>query len=251
MPVTALKESVPFYLRRASGERLCPKCLEKSLIKHVKHSFRGLRDIKPGSTLCVFVPPGKVGEGASLNILLSIIERNYGSYVTSFFPSCVKELSGKRVIDLLNRDNLQISFYEGGHYIPSLFDLINHSTREGIKNCRNIGIKLPTLLPFTLTDIIEAFLEFMIFQGNNEGLKVFNDLINNSIVLLPFKEVTRSDVLAYIYSKELMKLLNSCPFVAGKGVRMVSDSIAELEIKHSELIYSTLKSLKYLIKVKG
>jgi len=245
-----ITSSKPFYLRRSSGEKLCPKCLEKSLIKHIKRSFRGIKSIKPGSTLCVFVPPGKVLEGTALHIILSHIEKNYGSSVTSFFPNCFRKASSKILEIISGLSNSVILYYNKEMYnFPSLLELINYSINTATNHCNKSRIKLPMLLPFTLTDIVEGFIDSMVFQEGSDGRSLFNDLLSNVKYLLPFKGIVRSDILAYAYGKGFLEALNLCPITIADGARQISDAIAEIEVNHSELLYSTLKSIKQLINV--
>ena len=240
----------PFYLRRSSGERLCQRSLEKSLIKHVKRSFREIKKVKPGSTLCVFVPPGKVLEGTALHLMLSYIERNYGSFVVSFFPNCFREARNKILKIASGLSNSRVLYYdEEVSDFHSLLELIDYSVNVATFYCNKTENKLPILLPFTLTDIVEGFIDLMILQNGINGMGPFNKLLSNLRYLLPFNEIIRSDILAYAYSKGFLEALDLCPVTVANGVRQISDVVAELELKHSELLYSTLKSVKQLIDV--
>jgi len=244
------KDLTPFYLRRSSGEELSKKSLETSLIKHIRRSFRNIRNAELGPTLCIFTPPGKIVEGTALQILLSPIEERFGRTVLSFFPNCFRESSINSLQHSLRKKIHELHLYNDRLKPATIFELIKYSIYMGKELCKTLSFKPPIVLPFTLTDIVEGFIEFLIFNYNPKDLEVFNALIHHSSFLLPFKEVTRSDILAFAYKEGVVGLLNICPLELGRGVRHISEAVAELEVKHCELIYSTLRSIKQLVEIR-
>ncbi|MCD6323654.1 MAG: hypothetical protein J7L55_00900 [Desulfurococcales archaeon] len=239
---TSCRRRHAFYVRHASGEKLCRKCLEKSLLKHIRRSLRGI-GLRPRTVISVYLPRSWVLEGLLLLRLVSNIERNYGTHVLCFVPiNCAGTvqsfISGLSNVSLIPYRKDELSF-------PSC--MLN-STLHAEELARSFEpFPQAVLLPYSLTDLNEGFLEALLVK--QEALSTMKKLYTYGIpwVVLPFKDLPRRDLYALAYTNELIEALNSCPPTSGPTPE-ISEIVHEMTIYHSELTYRMENSITALMK---
>jgi hypothetical protein len=107
------------------------------------------------------------------------------------------------------------------------------------------------LLPFTATDISEVFLNYLLLERNHcEGIKLFRKLFISPALSLPFIGITRTDLIAYSYRSGFLEGHKDCNLRISPDSKIIAHIISGFEIMHTELNFSTLKSLKKLLKIK-
>ncbi len=217
------------------------KCLERSIRKQIRKELRGL-GLRPRSVIAVYIPQSLILEGTLLLRLLSDIESVFGTAVVGFVPKSCSDSIQEYIIDVPNSSLLP--YDEAEVAFPYL---IPHSISEASNLAMNFEpLPKAVLLPFTLTDLNEAFLDALIVK--QKALKVLKDSYLRRLfwTVMPFKELHRRDIYALAYALELIRLLNRCPPSLGPTSE-IAEMIHEIEMHHSELSYRMKESVETLL----
>jgi hypothetical protein len=224
--------------------------MEKILTKAIKASLRRA-SLRPKSVISVVIPFGRIAEGIILAYLVSKIEAKFNTIVVVSYPRICGDLCS-----VLNRVAVPqftacISYHIEDAEKPQLTgELISTTLKEAERVLRTFEPSPKIiLLPFTLTDINEAFLE---------SLMIMPDLMNtikkmtshNPVASLPFSSFHRRDILAFSYKKSTLNTVSRYQCYQNYRPELVEIPLLvnELEYFHSELSYSSLKSLKKILE---
>lgn len=245
-----------FYYRHSSGERLCAHCLEDSLSNHVKHSFSGRVRLGRNPVVSVYIPPSRVLEGIVLTYLLSKIEVKFNGRVEIIVPRDVLNTIRGNVFGNILKAGDNVNYRElSESNVES-----ECSTSESLANSMmlledlgNSNILQETqavLLPYTLTDLNEALMEYVILGSSKAVPPDFSDYSVGRIpIICPFRTVQRSDVIALAYVYGILKLVDD-PFAvsnteACKTHNLIKKLVLEISLKHPELTHTMLKSRRF------
>ncbi len=235
-----------FYLRRASGEKLCIGCLEKSLIKHVKRKLGETVNPVPGDRFVSVIPPGRVAEGYALSILLAKLERRYGGGVTVAYPEdTLSETQTSRITEE----------YPSTQLLPYSMEVVGESgcylTKDIISLAEAVTDTLPPigpvkayLLPFTLTDLNEYFLEEF-FEDSEGGLHHIDSWRTGKgrRVVSPLIELQRADIIAYLVGIGEGEVIGVGELPYCRPLREVKRVVGMISTQHTELAYGLAKTL--------
>ncbi len=240
-----------FYYRRASGEKLCPLCLEKSLMKSVRKSFSNFSNrlsIKP--VLNVLIPPERVVEGYVLTSLLNKLERKYGGQVIPITSKSVFEfLISSQYIET----GLNIVTYDDEMFLNTdcytVLDSLNDSLRI-IQHLSSKGNRADAyILPYTLTDFNQALLEYLLIKHGKGFNPLTIKVVDERPIIYSFKAVPRADVIAYALSIEKHNILNFVGRPYCSTYSEVKHVVYNVIAKHVELSYTMLKSLTWFTSI--
>ncbi|MEM0025914.1 MAG: hypothetical protein QXV93_02155 [Zestosphaera sp.] len=242
-----------FYYRQSSGEKLCPFCLEESLENHVKHSFSKKVKLGKSPVIMTYIPIERILEGFLLAYMLSKIEKKFGGTVSIVSSRRVLNvIKGGKLGEYLERnENVRYSVLE------KIIEVVECYTIKSLENAlKNIEENLwliegaqAVLLPYTLTDLNEAFLEHVILGvGDLKVLKMEGRLISGVPLILPYARVDRVDVMALSYILKFTELLDAeliFPKTACEASKIIKDLVIQATLKHPELTHTMLKSVEF------
>ncbi len=243
-----------FYYRHSSGERLCVACLEESLANHVKHSFSGRIKLGRAPCVSVYIPLERVLEGFSLAYLLSRIEVKFNGHVIVMVSHEVMNALREEGVDalLLSKGNTSYEIIKTHEAPKCLASESIKTSIEVIRDARSseaIQESQAFLLPHTLTDLNEAFMEHVILgTGDLDLLDLRGMEVDGVPVLCPFHKVQRADVIAFSYAIGSAGLIQRITGSLTGGCmthNLIKRLVLEISMKHPELTYSMLKSIKF------
>ncbi|MEM2020882.1 MAG: hypothetical protein QXP80_01480 [Zestosphaera sp.] len=243
-----------FYYRHSSGERLCIACLEESLVNYVKHSFAGRIKLGKAPCISVYIPLERILEGFSLAYLLSKIEVKFNGHVIVMTSHEVMNALRKEGIDalLLSRGNVSYEIIETPKLLKCLTGESIKTSIEVIRDARSSEIiqrSQAFLLPHTLTDLNEVFMEYVILGTEDLDLLDLKGVeVDGVPVIYPFRKVQRTDVIAFSYAIGSAGLIQRVTRALTDGCiahDLIKRLVLEVSMKHPELTYSMLKSIKF------
>ncbi|MEO3992745.1 MAG: hypothetical protein QN229_00275 [Desulfurococcaceae archaeon TW002] len=250
---TTCRRREAFYYRQSSGEKLCSVCLEESLETHVKHSFSRRVKLSKNPIITVYIPADRILEGFLLAYMLAKIEKNFGGVVSIMTSKEVLNIIKERRLDeyLEKFKNVRYSVLE-----KVVEDIECYTIKSLEKSLKNLGENAElindtqaVLLPYTLTDLNEAFLEHVILGvGDLKILKMEEYLINRIPLILPYARVDRTDVIVLSHTLKFIELLNaeSTPSeTTCRTNKIIKDLVLQITLKHPELTHTMLKSIGY------
>ncbi len=242
-----------FYYRQSSGEKLCSVCLEESLENHIKHSFSKRVKLGKNPVILVYIPPERVLEGFLLAYMLSKIEKKFGGVVNVASSGNVLGAIKRLGLDEYLERNENVMY----RVIGGITEELECYTMKSLENSLRILEGNPELikgvhailLPYTLTDLNEAFLEHVILGiGNLKSLRAEKHLINGVPLILPYAQVDRVDVIALSHALKFVGLLNSeftSHNVGCRDGKLVRELVIQVTMKHPELTHTMLRSINF------
>ncbi|MGC8974605.1 MAG: hypothetical protein ACP5KB_00215 [Thermoprotei archaeon] len=253
IPCTTCRKREAFYYRQSSGEKLCLVCLEESLETHIKHSFSKKVKLGKNPVITVYIPAERILEGFLLAFMLTKIEKKFGGIVSVVSPKEVLEtIRERRLNEYLERNkNIQYGVLEKtvkGFECYTIKSL-EKAVRDLEGNPELIKDSQAALLPYTLTDLNEAFLEHVVLGiGNLNILLAEEYLVNGVPLILPYARVDRLDVIALSHVLKFTELSNAeytLSKTTCRASKIIKDLINQISLEHPELAHSMLKSIKF------
>ena len=188
------------YFRRTSGEKLCLKCLEKSILKNIRRGLSRVKEIlKPKSVLLYIVPPYRIIEGLTILQLLSMLEEKYNSVFYSLVPRYFLNVK----FDL--RKSYGVLFYE--YKIKSCIKLkdIISSIMDIVSRYIHMFEPRPRVVitPLTLNDFAEYIMESIINGEIPNDISYINYKGYN--IVSPLLNTLREDILFLAYHKGIFR----------------------------------------------
>jgi len=231
------------YWRKESGEKLCLKCLEKSLIRQVKREISRWSMLEPKDTIgFLFLEKYPLVSIPSYNILKKI-ERDYPSKLYLILPKTLsKVIKEKNIVYVDNVENEDIAAY---------YRLLREKALEKAEKIGIEKIVLPTTLEFEITYFTYGFLKFDI-EIMGETLPKLHVPQRNICFVKPFRKVRTKELLIYGYFEGLFRIFEE--FKAKRNSGFSNSFFCEIEkyfgkisCDHFELLDSTLKMSEILV----
>jgi len=233
------------YWRKESGEKLCSKCLEKSLIRQVKREISRWSMLEPKDTIgFLFLEKYPLVSISSYNILKKI-ERDYPSKLYLILPKTLsKVVREENIVYVDNVENKDIVAY---------YRLLRE---KALKKAEKAGIEkivLPTTLEFEITYFTYGFLKYDI-EIMGETLPKLHVPQRNIYFVKPFRKVRTKELLIYGYFEGLFRIFEK-KFKVKRNSGFSDSFFCEIEkyfwkisCDHFELLDSTLKMSEILVE---
>lgn len=236
------------YYRKASGEKLCLECLERSIVKQVKKEINKWKMFSPHDSIGFLILNEAPLVSFSAYKILEIIERKYPS---KLIPINIK--------DMLTRNNKVLKKPCNASRKPVKWNTITELLRlerilaaEAVKNEGINKIVLPNTLEFESAYFLYCFLNFDLENIGELKPKLYSSYFNVEFVK-PFRKIKTVDLLAYGYFKGLYNERIE------RSINLKNSDFCEslnymysISYDHQELIISTLKMsevlLEYIVK---
>ena len=233
------------YWRKESGEKLCLKCLEKSLIRQVKREISRWSMLEPKDTIgFVFLEKYPLVSISSYNILKKI-ERDYPSKLYLILPKTLSKVI--REEDIVYVDNVE------NEDIAAYYRLFREKALEKAEKIGIEKIVLPTTLEFEIKYFTYGFLKFDI-EIMGETLPKLHVPQRNIYFVKPFRKVRTKELLIYGYFEGLFRIFEE-EFKAKRNSGFSDNFFCEIEkyfgkisCDHFELLDSTLKMSEILVE---
>ncbi|MFN3268214.1 MAG: hypothetical protein ACK416_03025 [Zestosphaera sp.] len=250
---TTCRRREAFYYRQSSGEKLCSVCLEESLKTHVKRSFSGRTKLGKNPIITVYIPADRILEGFLLAYVLAKIEKKFGGMVSVMTSREVLDVIKERELDERLEEYKNVRYTVLDKVVEDIECYTIKSLEKSLKNIKeNVVLVEDTqavLLPYTLTDLNEAFLEHVILGvGDLKILKTGEYLVNRIPLILPYARVDRADVIALSHVLKFVELLDAEPILPKTNCRInkvIKDLVLQVTLKHPELTHTMLKSIEF------
>ncbi|RLG74678.1 MAG: hypothetical protein DRO23_06000 [Thermoprotei archaeon] len=236
------------YYRRESGEKLCLQCLEKSIVRQVKHEINKWKMLEPHDTIGFLIPIETLLISIPAFKIMSIIERKYA---TELFLIKPKELKGV-VFDVE-----KVVEYQLPRRPKTITELLRLERVEAAKISDKHGINkiiVPHTLEFEVTYFLMNILEFNFAALSDLNPKMYSEKYG-VLFTKPFRKVKSYEILLYGYLKGLLSEVHFSSIISkyftfdnccklGKYL----DYIITLGKRHFELLISTLKMSELFIE---
>lgn len=188
-----------------------------------------------------------------LAYMLTKIEKRFGGVVSLISSKEVLNAIKDKKLDtyLEKNKNIRYGVFEEATEETECFTI--KSLEKALKNLKEnprlVEGTQAILLPFTLTDLNEAFLEHVILGiGDLNVLRIGETLINDIPLILPYAQVDRVDVIALSHALRFIELLDvtsTHPDVSCGPSKIIKDLVIQVTLKHPELTRTMLKSVKF------
>ncbi len=234
------------YLRKESGEKLCLKCLEKSLIRQVKREISKWGMLEPKDTIgFLFLEKHPLISIAAYSIFKKI-EQNYPSKLYLILP---KTLNG-----IFEEENILYMDSISNENITTYYRLLREKALEKAEERAIRKIVLPLTLEYEITYFTYGFLKFDI-ETLGEALPKLNISQRKISFIKPFRKVRTKELLIYGYYEGLFKFLEKRKMNIKHNSRVHDRFFCEIEkyfsrisCEHFELLDSTLKISEVLVE---
>jgi hypothetical protein len=228
------------YLRRSSGERLCARCLERSMVKRVKRVLSRTRSIGPRDRILVPVLGFWQAKSAALLRLVSIVEKEYPS---SLLVALDEE--SLPCLPMLRRIAVKEASYHALEGTGSLrlagspiLSLLRAARAVALEAARRLGAGI-VMLPPTRDFLVSLLLSSMI-RGLVGGLAEHRGVmeVGGVRVVYPLYGVECEDLAFYLH---LTGIYDEC---GSRGPRLdeadveIGRMVAELSAESRELLFS-------------
>ncbi len=230
------------YFRRASGEKLCARCLERSIIKNLRRGLSRVKDLlKPKSILLYIIPPFRVIEGITILYLLDAIEKSFGSVFYALAPNTLTnvKLSPRNVYGILYyKYHSEGPCVEAKEIIDSIIAIITTHIRR-LEPKPKLAIT-----PLTLNDFAEYVLSRTIKGELPEDLGLIR--VNGTILINPLINTLREDILVLAYHKGIFRYVRDFCVNYCEDYKVITELIAELCKEHHEVVYRLPRTLELI-----
>ncbi len=233
------------YWRKESGEKLCLKCLEMSLIRQVKREINRWKMLEPKDSIgFLFLEKYPLVSISTFNIFKKI-EQEYPSKLYLMLPKTLsKVIREKNIVYIDDVENENIT----AHY-----RLLREKALEKAEKVGIAKIVLPTTLEFEITYFTYGFLKFNI-EIMGETLPKLHVPQRNIYFVKPFRKVRAKELLVYGYFEGLFRIFEE-EFKVKRGNGFSDNFFCEIEkyfgkisCDHFELLDSTLKMSEILVE---
>lgn len=239
------------YFRRASGERLCSVCFERSLVKAIKRSLRNVKELTPGTSILSVIIPERLVESITLLYLLNKIERKYRCDVIATLVTCV-DFTSSDIIKLLEFNKLAsaenvILLQLSERYCLSLDpQTFKYVIRLYGKIATSVNTNI-VALPLTLNDVDELVINSLLSGDLNNALITQPINLNNIIITMPFFKVPANEIYAFSYLKGLYNYsLDSLIPIRSCSVRqaIIKELVRDMIVNNPELTQTLSKFIE-------
>jgi len=234
------------YWRKESGEKLCLKCLEKSLIRQVKREISRWRMLEPKDSIGFLFFEKYLLVSLSTYSIFKKIERDYPSKLYLMLPKTLgKVIREKNIVYIGNVEIEDIT----AHYRSLRENALEKAEEVGIAK-----IVLPTTLEFEITYFVYGFLKFDI-EMMGETLPKLHVPQRNIYFVKPFRKVRTKELLVYGYFEGLFRIFEEkykkrciSDFSSDNFFCEIEKYFGKTSCEHFELLDSTLKMSEILVE---
>ena len=233
------------YYRKESGEKLCLQCLERSIVRQVKHEINKWKMLEPHDVIGFLIPIETLLTSIPAFRIMAIIERKYA---TKLFLLRPKELIG----GIFNGENTVE--YQLPRKPKNITELLRFERIEAAKISKEHNINkviIPHTLEFEASYFLSNILEYNFESLSDLSPKMYSEKYG-VLFVKPFRKVKSYEILLYGYLKGLLgdvyfKDVISKYFTFNNYHRYL-DYILALSKEHFELVISTLKMSELFIE---
>lgn len=238
---TSCGKRAAVYKRRASGEFLCLRCLEKSLVKAMRRGLASLASPKYGEELAFISLRTSPLASSGAAYLLGLLARKYRNDVVVIGHSDTADVAAELIGSLTQRRPeviyTNISPVEPGPVNEA------RAAAESIKDRR-----ITVITPLTATDIIlDTLIRLMIYGRRPCECALPRYLVGNAVVVSPLSRILLTDMNVFVVLKGLPVTQAEGVFSGVKGVSRIKNLIAELERRSPETVYRFVKFLETVL----
>ncbi len=235
---TACGRRPAVYRRRASGEALCLKCLERALTKALRRGLASLASPEYGSEL-VFIPLRSspiASSGAAY--LLGTLAKKYSNKVLVVGHPDSADLAAE-LIEGVIKERPEVVYVNISSLEPVPGPVSEaRAVAESLKEIENVI----AVTPITATDIIlDSLIRLMIYGMRPCECALPRYLVGNAVIVSPLSRVLLTDINAYVALRGLPVTSSSRAFADVRGAGRLKNLVAELERKSPETIYRFVK----------
>ncbi|MGQ9624481.1 MAG: TIGR00269 family protein [Candidatus Bathycorpusculaceae bacterium] len=268
---TACKRNEAFFFRRYSGEKLCKKCLIKSIEEKVRATIAKYQMFKFDDRIAVAVSGGK--DSVSLLHVLAKIEREYpkASLVAVTVDEGIKGYRDEALkiarenCSKLGIEHHAVSFKElYGYTLDEIVKRLKKKKGEGLTPCAYCGVmrrkalniaarkleadKLATA--HTLDDEAQTFL-LNLLHGDVMRIAREKPVTNEAYPKLvqkvkPFCEIPEKETALYTYIKKISFQSMPCPYASEALRNDIRIMLNRMEEKHAGIKFTIFRSAERL-----
>ncbi|MGQ9641440.1 MAG: TIGR00269 family protein [Candidatus Bathycorpusculaceae bacterium] len=268
---TACKRNEAFFFRRYSGEKLCKKCLIKSIEEKVIATIAKYQMFKFDDRIAVAVSGGK--DSVSLLHVLAKIEREYpkASLVAVTVDEGIKGYRDEALkiarenCSKLGIEHHAVSFKElYGYTLDEIVKRLKKKKGEGLTPCAYCGVmrrkalniaarkleadKLATA--HTLDDEAQTFL-LNLLHGDVMRIAREKPVTNEAYPKLvqkvkPFCEIPEKETALYTYIKKISFQSMPCPYASEALRNDIRIMLNRMEEKHAGIKFTIFRSAEML-----
>ncbi len=227
------------YLRISSGERLCARCLERSLARRVKRTLSRTRSIGPRDRILLPVFGSWALKSALMIRLVSMVEREYPS---SLLVALEKGMEGlaERLEGLLAKpaEFLVLEASASPREEGSMLGCLRAARALSVEAARRIGAGIVMLPP--PRDLFTALVLSSLARGDVGGMAEYSPVlsVDGVRVVYPFYDVEGEDLCFYAHVLGLYEWgipLQGCGDELDQGFTEIVAGVAE---RSRELLFS-------------
>lgn len=245
------------YLRRSSGEKFCSSCFEKSLIKAIKRTLRGVEKLRPGMSISSLIIPERLITSLTMLYCLNKVERKYGCKVVALavYKKRFKDII-EGVVGLIKGrlGTEEVELVESDEDLRDTTPkILNHYLELLRTSHLDVGV---TALPLTLNDVNEVVLNSLL-NGDLDSASLPPSFKEGTrTYVIPFYNIPIYDVYIFsyvrgIYDLTLDNLISSIES-GRKHLRedysIIKEMVENFSYNNPELTQTLLKSINTLLK---
>ncbi len=241
---TACGRRPAVYRRRASGETLCLKCLEKALIKALRRGLASLASPEYGSKLAFISLRSSPIATSGTAYLLGTLARKYSNKILVVGHPDPTDLA-VNIIEKVTKEKLEVTYVNVSSLEPVPGPVSEaRAVAEAIKEEKGVI----AVTPITATDIIlDSLIRLMIYGMRPCECALPRYLVGDAVVVSPLSRVLLTDMNAYVALRGLPVVPSTRVFACVKGADKVKSLVAELESRSPETIHRFVKFLQAVL----
>ena len=245
MPLcTACGKRTAVYRRRASGEALCLKCLERALTKALRRGLASLASPGYGTKLA-FIPllSSPIASSGTAH-LLGILAKKYGNKVMVIGHPDVANLAARLIEDVV-KERPEVMYVNISSLEPVPGPVSEaRAVAEAIKKWGNVI----AVTPITATDILlDSLTRLMIYGMEPCECALPRYLVGDAVIVSPLSRILLTDMNAYVALRGLPLVPSTKIFAGVRGADKIKKLVAELERRSPETVYRFVKFLQAVL----
>ncbi len=235
---TACGRRPAVYRRRASGEALCLKCLERALTKALRRGLASLASPEYGSKLAfISLHSSPIASSGAAHLLGTLAKRYSNDVLVVGHPDAADLAAG--LIEEVVKERPEVMYVNVSSLEPVPGPVSEvRAVAEAIKEKRDVI----AVTPITATDILlDSLIRLMIYGMRPCECALPRYLVGDAVIVSPFSRVLLTDINAYVTLRGLPIVHSRRVFAGVRGADKVKNLVAELERRSPETIYRFVK----------
>lgn len=232
------------YKRRASGEVLCLKCLERALIKALRRGLATLASPDYGSTLA-FIPlrSSPIASSGTAHLFGVLAKRYSNSVLVVGHPDAADLAAG--LIEEATNERPEVLHVDVFPLDPVPGPV--SEARSVAEALREEGA-IVAVTPITATDILlDSLVRLMIYGLRPCECALPRYLVGDAVIVSPLSRVLLTDINAFVALRGFPTVRSADSFAGVRGADWVKKLVAELERRNPETIYRFVKFLQAVL----